>query len=562
MFPLSINKLTTKSPRFFCCILFILILISFIPIQFLYHHHFPTIIIPKTIVLAAHHHDNQIKMKSSNRKEPIILTKLKERAANRNNQMDSNIAIAMQGKRVKRTFVCAARGRTQDMIITATKQQGANCLATGLYFYPLAAVPNNHNNHNNLPSSSTSRTGSNPSCLAPWFFSDYEMYQGQETDCDSIPCRPWQAESYLRNLQTNVTGVILLVIHTSWSRLDSPESQQYCGLLLKKLLAKELFGRGYKGEVLITTPDFHGDPFLKVSSEDVNHEYAAKTFIGYSKASEIEINAVRRIRSISSRVGVFGPDVIYSIATGALYEDARVVSVNGVMEILDSPDEVIRATQLGADLVFTRKPNVVVKALRSIDRSVPKIPGQDLPPMTPAYLLASQRSAGGFHPDECKCTYFYDDRDDKDGGRVDGCAIVVAPPPGRACYCERVRSHNSLLNVCKGRVILCPKLKSVYCHEPDTAISTCEFGGGDCLGYNYWAGHGNCACSYRRGGCVISKPAPAHGACKCVLKGPLMCDGIVTFCKNPASDQCIKPDTSLSACLGGGAYSNCNGYVV
>jgi hypothetical protein len=234
-----------------------------------------------------------------------------------------------------------------------------------------------------------------------------------------------------------------------------------------------------------------------------------------------------------------------------------------VEEIIDSSAEIISTVLQGADLIFTRYPHVAVQALATIPRAIPVMYAQDLPPLTPPYLVPSQRSANSYHVDECRCQYFFDDRDDQWGGRVDGCVIRHAAPVGRACYCERLTHplRGTPLKECRGHAMLCPDTSNIYCADPDVTLSSCRFAGGDCGGYNYWSGNWECECAYKRGGCVISRPAPANGACKCFLKGPLNCDATVTFCKDMQSDQCVKPDTSLASCLASGPGGNCNGYV-
>ena len=67
-----------------------------------------------------------------------------------------------------------------------------------------------------------------------------------------------------------------------------------------------------------------------------------------------------------------------------------------------------------------------------------------------------------------------------------------------------------------------------------------------------------CDCDYHPGGCTISQAAPKGLACKCIFKGFWTCGGNVVQCRDPSSNYCRNPDTSVHACLLGDG--DCEGY--
>ena len=67
-----------------------------------------------------------------------------------------------------------------------------------------------------------------------------------------------------------------------------------------------------------------------------------------------------------------------------------------------------------------------------------------------------------------------------------------------------------------------------------------------------------CDCDHGRGGCAISRKAPAGWACRCAVTLPLTCAGSVVVCKDPQSPACVAPGVQRASCEQGGG--NCGGY--
>jgi len=75
-----------------------------------------------------------------------------------------------------------------------------------------------------------------------------------------------------------------------------------------------------------------------------------------------------------------------------------------------------------------------------------------------------------------------------------------------------------------------------------------------------------CDCGYRSktwyggGGCVITKPARTHYACRCQYYGWWSCSGSELNCdwENSVDGNCDKPDTSKKSCEYG--RGDCGGY--
>ena len=148
---------------------------------------------------------------------------------------------------------------------------------------------------------------------------------------------------------------------------------------------------------------------------------------------------------------------------------------------------------------------------------------------------------------ECDCDY-----------HAGGCSISQPAPNGHACKCNYLGAFT-----CGGEIQPCSNPASLFCQNPDSSVSSCVQGGGDCGGYS---GASDCDCDYvsgggffgSGGGCTISQVAPEGTACHCDYMGAFTCDAEVVRCRNEAHPLCANPDNSLWSCqLGGG---DCDGY--
>ena len=142
---------------------------------------------------------------------------------------------------------------------------------------------------------------------------------------------------------------------------------------------------------------------------------------------------------------------------------------------------------------------------------------------------------GGY--DTCDCNY-----------GSGGCIIVKPARPNAACRCR----YKGLW-ACGGEMVSCVNKDSHHCRSPDKSIQSCVEGNGDCGAYK-----DHCDCSYRSGGCVITKPPPSGTACKCKDVGVWTCKADQVPCRRYHDKYCQSPDTSKATCIFGGG--ECGGY--
>ena len=129
-----------------------------------------------------------------------------------------------------------------------------------------------------------------------------------------------------------------------------------------------------------------------------------------------------------------------------------------------------------------------------------------------------------------------------------GCVIETPALSGSACKCMK----DGVL--CSSTTAPCLDIASQKCESPDTALTSCVQGGGNCDGYQA------CQCKYTERGCVVTTAAPRNTACRCTTKWirsqGFQCFGSLVACGE--SSKCVDPDTSLESCHQG--LGNCAGY--
>ena len=129
-----------------------------------------------------------------------------------------------------------------------------------------------------------------------------------------------------------------------------------------------------------------------------------------------------------------------------------------------------------------------------------------------------------------------------------GCVIETPALSGAACKCMK----DGVL--CSSTTAPCLDPASPKCISPDTELTSCVQGGGNCDGYQA------CQCKYTERGCVVTSASPRNTACRCTTRWirsqGFQCFGSLVACGE--SSKCVDPDTSLESCHQG--LGNCAGY--
>lgn len=132
--------------------------------------------------------------------------------------------------------------------------------------------------------------------------------------------------------------------------------------------------------------------------------------------------------------------------------------------------------------------------------------------------------------------------------------MITKPAPiGSACHCIPGRDN------CYAKVVECDEKYDETCKTPDTSLSSCKQGLGNCGGYAEEENNG-CLCEFVKEpkGCKLDKPSPAGLACRCKIEGE-KCISSVEKCKLDKDPKCKRPDVSKESCEQGAG--DCGGYA-
>ena len=350
--------------------------------------------------------------------------------------------------------------------------------------------------------------------------------------CKQMSCNTAApSKAVLNTMARHKKKLALVIIDSKVEAKWGSARLKIAGRKVIELVDRELFAKGYRGNVIVGAPYIKTYAYLNAAVKAANRsKYKSRYFFtidGESKAFKGVIKALRRLPTKNS---VYGTG-ISSLAASTYYDQMDWAAYTrdrggiGLTYIwtLDSAKSMRKYLKHGVDGIMTNRPSTLRKVMGRLAK-----PGARIPAVTTNALGHG-----------CDCNY----------SKKGGCHISKAPPPGLACKCKYKGGWT-----CGGSLTSCKSKSAKGCRTPNKSRATCLQGRGDCGGYT----KPSCDCNYGRGGCKIVKPAPPGYACKCKYKGAWTCGGSITQCKKRTAKQCKRPDRSKAACRQGrgdcGAY--------
>ncbi|PAA84885.1 hypothetical protein BOX15_Mlig011944g3 [Macrostomum lignano] len=268
------------------------------------------------------------------------------------------------------------------------------------------------------------------------------------------------AASHLRHM-ARLPGLALVIldgkVNSKWGdRLAT------AGANLARLVERELFGNGYRGNVVISAGKINCFEYVSA---------AAKTASGFSNKDRYyfafdqeddKYSSVAAMLSRFTRKRTFGTG-ISACLPGTYYSGIRqaVAGVrNGEIGLtyiwtLDKESSMKSYINLGVNGIITNRPGLLKKLAGNLGLRLAK-PGDAIP--TARTDVSS--------PNNCDCDYHWG-----------GCTISSPAPPFKACRCKYKGFWT-----CGGSVVSCNS-SNLKCRNPDGSKESCKLGGGDCGGY-------------------------------------------------------------------------------
>lgn len=358
------------------------------------------------------------------------------------------------------------------------------------------------------------------------------MHYGVCLHLGTFPCSSAMGVDPLFDKVTQWQQIGLVVIDSKVTTTTNPDAAT------KVVRAMErLFNRGYRGVVIIGAPKLSDARYVQVASQVASTSpYRDRMFFTIDGEGAKTREVLDRLVELQIPNRVYGtgisacsPTQYYgSTLLGEVNRRAGVIGFNYIWTI-DKPETAATYLEKGAGGIMTNNPEGIVQQVRALGYTLAAT-GTVFPRAVNTVVQTQVPS--------CDCNY-----------SPGGCRISRAVQAGWACKCEYKGAWT-----CGGTPVVCQDPGSAACQRPSDSFESCLQGRGDCQGYK----DVKCDCDYRKGGCIISRPAPPNAACKCIYKGAWTCGGAIVPCRDWNSQACRAPSGDKASCLEGGG--DCGGY--
>jgi glycerophosphoryl diester phosphodiesterase len=254
------------------------------------------------------------------------------------------------------------------------------------------------------------------------------------------------------------------------SKVDTTTSLS-AGRKLISTLESELFGKGYRGMVVISSSKLDTFSYLYAAATAAlasREEYRDRMYFTIDGEGSDTVAVLNKL----TRPGLPSANIVYgtgesacspsqfwdSILLGEVNRRAGVIGFNYVWTI-DKSTTAAEYLDKGAGAIITNDPAEIVRLVKK-SRFTLAAPGR----RETFFPAATNKKVITAIP-KCDC-----------GHRYDGCTISAKAPRDWACQCVERRK-------CSGSVVVCKDGDSAACREPSVDKPSCEQGGGDCAGY-------------------------------------------------------------------------------
>jgi glycerophosphoryl diester phosphodiesterase len=267
-----------------------------------------------------------------------------------------------------------------------------------------------------------------------------------------------------------MSTLALVMLDTKITGAESVAMQEAAGARIVKMLTTDLFGKGYRGKVVISAAKTDVLAYIASAAKAAaSSPYRARIYFAFDQTGKTESDAACTLKTLSglpTKNRVFGTgisacgtgDYKPAIRTAANNENAGVSGFTYVWT-LDSESSMRGYIDSGARGILTNRPKKLVDLARRMGRTLAR-PESAIPAATSNTVLGNAQCG-------CDCDY-----------HPGGCVISKPAPAGQACKCSYKGAWT-----CGGSVTACSNPGSPLCRAPDTSIAACALGGGDCDGY-------------------------------------------------------------------------------
>lgn len=238
------------------------------------------------------------------------------------------------------------------------------------------------------------------------------------------------------------------------------------GRKVVELLESELFGRGFRGNVIIGVPSLDESEWLRHAALAAwVSSYRGRIYFTIDGEGRDVTGVLEELVSLPTTRIAYGTgisscasgDYVNATLIGAANKGAGVISLNYIWT-LDKKESMNQYIDAGAQGIITNYPDRLVGLLR--ERQIPLArAGTEMPARTDFDVSVITQTPS------CNCSF-----------KRNGCTVSWPAPAGLACHCN-------LAFGCTGIPVACEDPFSPFCTTPGTARENCLQGGGNCEGY-------------------------------------------------------------------------------
>jgi len=270
----------------------------------------------------------------------------------------------------------------------------------------------------------------------------------------------------------NQSGLALVILDSKVDGAMTEAQLVAAGKGIVSAINTQLFGMGYRGKVIISTGHPDAMSYIQSAVASANTSpYGSRIFFAFDQTGSSSQDAFCALqvtnrlwtRNIVHGTGISAcvPTTFYDgVRTAVMNRDAGAIGLAYIWTI-DKESSMRSYLNLRPSAVLTNRPDLLYATAISMGYKLATV---DTP------LPYARTNVTGGNADSCSCDCDY---------HPGGCRISFPSPRGRACKCN----YKTLQWTCSGSVVGCKNGAAPNCAMPDSTLTSCRNGGGDCDAY-------------------------------------------------------------------------------
>jgi len=249
----------------------------------------------------------------------------------------------------------------------------------------------------------------------------------------------------------------------------SDATQRKAAENVANMLEKDVFLKGFMGEVVVGAPGFHSYPYIDHLARVVSQKPSIKDRVHFTIDMEEAIHTKKWLdfphnKNIVYNIGIStcSPSNVASFTVSKLAAINKAKGYFGMTYTWTVDKEVtLEYYTRYFNGIITNYPGSLAKIVK--EQGIRLATVNDKIPQAIAGIVETDATKYF-----CECTYF-----------KGGCKVTKPAPKNLACRCK----YSFLWTCTQATIVLCPDVDHAKCKNPDMSKEACLLGRGDCGGY-------------------------------------------------------------------------------